>query len=197
MIKGYDRLREGTEAPAAANDRVALPNIGIQKFMQSVKNWFETEDLTWPHHPDNLPMQFNIPQSSISPIKVIGVGGGGSNAVNTMFEQGITGVDFIVCHDAQAHDISPVPEKFNWARPSLKVRDHDQKSAKTPPLAGRGHVIVGVGHQYGLCDRQQGGGTRDRRCACVAQACKERGILTVGIVTVPFQFEGRRRNSSL
>ena len=57
-------------------------------------------------------MQFNIPQSSNSPIKVIGVGGGGSNAVNTMFEQGITGVDFIVCNtDAQALDISPVPRK--------------------------------------------------------------------------------------
>ena len=47
MIKGYDRLRaKATEAPTAANDRVVLPNIGIQKFMQSVKNWFETEDLT-------------------------------------------------------------------------------------------------------------------------------------------------------
>ena len=62
-------------------------------------------------------MQFNIPQSSNSPIKVIGVGGGGSNAVNTMFEQGITGVDFIVCNtDAQAWTSAPSPKKFNWVR---------------------------------------------------------------------------------
>ena len=61
-------------------------------------------------------MQFNIPQSTNSPIKVIGVGGGGSNAVNTMFEQGITGVDFIVCNtDAQALDIALCPARFNWA----------------------------------------------------------------------------------
>ena len=57
-------------------------------------------------------MHFNLPQSSNSPIKVIGVGGGGSNAVNTMYQKGINGVDFIVCNtDAQALDISPVPRK--------------------------------------------------------------------------------------
>ena len=144
-------------------------------------------------------MQFNIPQSSNSPIKVIGVGGGGSNAVNTMFEQGITGVDFIVCNtDAQALDISPVPRKVQ-----LGATLTGGQGAGSLPEVGKNAAIESLDEVTGLLGSDtsmvfvtagMGGGTGTGAAPVIAQACKERGILTVGIVTVPFQFEGRRRN---
>ena len=145
-------------------------------------------------------MQFNIPQSSNSPIKVIGVGGGGSNAVNTMFEQGITGVDFIVCNtDAQALDISPVPRKVQ-----LGATLTGGQGAGSLPEVGKNAAIESLDELTALLGTDtsmvfvtagMGGGTGTGAAPVIAQACKERGILTVGIVTVPFQFEGRRRNS--
>ena len=144
-------------------------------------------------------MQFNIPQSSNSPIKVIGVGGGGSNAVNTMYEQGITGVDFIVCNtDAQALDISPVPRKVQ-----LGATLTGGQGAGSLPEVGKNAAIETLDEVTGLLGSDtsmvfvtagMGGGTGTGAAPVIAQACKERGILTVGIVTVPFQFEGRRRN---
>ena len=144
-------------------------------------------------------MQFNIPQSTNSPIKVIGVGGGGSNAVNTMFEQGITGVDFIVCNtDAQALDISPVPRKVQ-----LGATLTGGQGAGSLPEVGKNAAIESLDELTSLLGSDtsmvfvtagMGGGTGTGAAPIIAQACKERGILTVGIVTVPFQFEGRRRN---
>ena len=144
-------------------------------------------------------MQFNIPQSTNSPIKVIGVGGGGSNAVNTMFEQGITGVDFIVCNtDAQALDISPVPRKVQ-----LGATLTGGQGAGSLPEVGKNAAIESLDELTSLLGNDtsmvfvtagMGGGTGTGAAPIIAQACKERGILTVGIVTVPFQFEGRRRN---
>ena len=144
-------------------------------------------------------MQFNIPQSTNSPIKVIGVGGGGSNAVNTMFEQGITGVDFIVCNtDAQALDISPVPRKVQ-----LGATLTGGQGAGSLPEVGKNAAIESLDELTALLGSDtsmvfvtagMGGGTGTGAAPIIAQACKERGILTVGIVTVPFQFEGRRRN---
>ena len=144
-------------------------------------------------------MQFNIPQSTNSPIKVIGVGGGGSNAVNTMFEQGITGVDFIVCNtDAQALDISPVPRKVQ-----LGATLTGGQGAGSLPEVGKNAAIESLDELTELLGSDtsmvfvtagMGGGTGTGAAPIIAQACKERGILTVGIVTVPFQFEGRRRN---
>lgn len=144
-------------------------------------------------------MQFNIPQSSNSPIKVIGVGGGGSNAVNTMFEQGITGVDFIVCNtDAQALDISPVPRKVQ-----LGATLTGGQGAGSLPEVGKNAAIESLDEVTGLLGSDtsmvfvtagMGGGTGTGAAPVIAQACRERGILTVGIVTVPFMFEGRRRN---
>lgn len=144
-------------------------------------------------------MQFNIPQSSNSPIKVIGVGGGGSNAVNTMFEQGITGVDFIVCNtDAQALDISPVPRKVQ-----LGATLTGGQGAGSLPEVGKNAAIESLDEVTGLLGSDtsmvfvtagMGGGTGTGAAPVIAQACKERDILTVGIVTVPFMFEGRRRN---
>ena len=144
-------------------------------------------------------MHFNLPQSSNSPIKVIGVGGGGSNAVNTMFEQGITGVDFIVCNtDAQALDISPVPRKVQ-----LGATLTGGQGAGSLPEVGKNAAIESLDEVTGLLGSDtsmvfvtagMGGGTGTGAAPVIAQACKERGILTVGIVTVPFMFEGRRRN---
>ena len=144
-------------------------------------------------------MHFNLPQSSNSPIKVIGVGGGGSNAVNTMFEQGITGVDFIVCNtDAQALDISPVPRKVQ-----LGATLTGGQGAGSLPEVGKNAAIESLDEVTGLLGSDtsmvfvtagMGGGTGTGAAPVIAQACKERGILTVGIVTVPFLFEGRRRN---
>ena len=144
-------------------------------------------------------MQFNIPQSSNSPIKVIGVGGGGSNAVNTMFEQGITGVDFIVCNtDAQALDISPVPRKVQ-----LGAKLTGGQGAGSLPEVGKNAAIESLDEVTDLLGSDtsmvfvtagMGGGTGTGAAPVIAQACKDRDILTVGIVTVPFMFEGRRRN---
>jgi cell division protein FtsZ len=144
-------------------------------------------------------MHFNLPKSSNSPIKVIGVGGGGSNAVNTMFEQGITGVDFIVCNtDAQALDISPVPTKIQ-----LGATLTGGKGAGSLPEVGKNAAIESIDELTALLGEDtsmvfvtagMGGGTGTGAAPIIAQACKDRGILTVGIVTVPFQFEGRRRS---
>ena len=144
-------------------------------------------------------MQFNIPQSSNSPIKVIGVGGGGSNAVNTMFEQGITGVDFIVCNtDAQALDISPVPRKVQ-----LGATLTGGQGAGSLPEVGKNAAIesldevtdlLGADTSMVFVTAGMGGGTGTGAAPVIAKACKDRDILTVGIVTVPFMFEGRRRN---
>ena len=144
-------------------------------------------------------MQFNIPQSSNSPIKVIGVGGGGSNAVNTMFEQGITGVDFIVCNtDAQALDISPVPRKVQ-----LGATLTGGQGAGSLPEVGKNAAIesldevtdlLGADTSMVFVTAGMGGGTGTGAAPVIANACKDRDILTVGIVTVPFMFEGRRRN---
>ena len=139
-------------------------------------------------------MQFNIPQSSNSPIKVIGVGGGGSNAVNTMFEQGITGVDFIVCNtDAQARH-QPVPRKFTPARPHGSLRPALAQLARMPPLkASTKSQASWVRHQHGVCHRRHGRRHRNGRCTSHRRRARAH-ILTVGIVTVPFLILGRRRN---
>ncbi|MGB1943057.1 MAG: cell division protein FtsZ, partial [Flavobacteriales bacterium] len=139
------------------------------------------------------------PQSSNSPIKVIGVGGGGSNAVNTMYQRGINGVDFIVCNtDAQALDISPVPRKVQ-----LGATLTGGQGAGSLPEVGKNAAIESLDEVLNLLGTDtsmvfltagMGGGTGTGAAPVIAQACKERGILTVGIVTVPFLFEGRRRN---
>ena len=144
-------------------------------------------------------MHFNLPQSSNSPIKVIGVGGGGSNAVNTMYQKGIKGVDFIVCNtDAQALDISPVPRKVQ-----LGATLTGGQGAGALPEVGKNAAIesldevldlLGTDTRMVFLTAGMGGGTGTGAAPVIAHACKERGILTVGIVTVPFMFEGRRRN---
>jgi cell division protein FtsZ len=143
-------------------------------------------------------MEFDLPKGTTSIIKVIGVGGGGSNAVNHMFDQEIKGVDFIVCNtDRQALDISPVPYKIQLG-PSLT----EGRGAGAIPEIGRNAAVENIedirallsnGTKMVFVTAGMGGGTGTGAAPVIAQVAKELNILTVGIVTIPFAFEGRRR----
>ena len=144
-------------------------------------------------------MEFDLPKgNNNSIIKVIGVGGGGSNAVNHMYNLGIKGVDFIVCNtDRQALDISPVPSKIQLG-PSLT----EGRGAGAIPEIGKNAAIeniddlrelLGNGTKMVFVTAGMGGGTGTGAAPVIAQVARELKILTVGIVTVPFGFEGRRR----
>jgi len=144
-------------------------------------------------------MEFALPKSSNLPIKVIGVGGGGSNAVNTMFEQGIKGVDFVVCNtDQQALDLSPVPLKVQLG----STLTEGQGAGSIPEVGKNAAIenldditaILGSDTRMVFITAGMGGGTGTGAGPVIANACKEQGILTVGIVTVPFRFEGRKRS---
>jgi cell division protein FtsZ len=143
-------------------------------------------------------MEFDLPKDTSSIIKVIGVGGGGSNAVNHMYGMGIVGVDFIVCNtDRQALDISPVPYKIQLG-PSLT----EGRGAGAIPEIGKNAAIENIeeirdlmskGTKMVFVTAGMGGGTGTGAAPVIAQVARELGILTVGIVTVPFDFEGRKR----
>lgn len=145
-------------------------------------------------------LKFELPTNHSSIIKVIGVGGGGSNAVNYMYEMGIKGVDFIVCNtDAQALDKSPVPTKIQLGNTLTEGR-----GAGSIPEVGRNAAIESLSEvQTLLSDKTNmvfitagmGGGTGTGAAPIIAKAAKEMGILTVGIVTIPFMFEGRKRST--
>ena len=145
-----------------------------------------------------LMMDFDLPKDNSSIIKVIGVGGGGSNAVNHMFKQGIVGVDFIVCNtDRQALDISPVPYKIQLG-PQLT----DGRGAGMVPEVGMAAANENIEEIRELLSKNtklvfvtagMGGGTGTGAAPVIAQVAKDLGILTVGIVTIPFNFEGRKR----
>ena len=143
-------------------------------------------------------ISFDLPKNQSNVIKVIGVGGGGSNAINHMFKQGIKGVDFIVCNtDSQALQNSPVPNKIQ-----LGVSLTEGLGAGANPDVGHQSAIESVGDIEKMLDTNtkmvfitagMGGGTGTGAAPVIAQLAKERGILTVGIVTKPFQFEGKVR----
>lgn len=145
-------------------------------------------------------MKFDIPKEQSSIIKVIGVGGGGSNAVNHMFRQGIKGVDFLVCNtDHQALDMSPVPIKIQLGK-SLT----DGRGAGALPDVGMNAAIENIDEIREILETNtkmvfvtagMGGGTGTGAAPVIAKIAKELGILTVGIVTIPFKFEGRKRIS--
>lgn len=143
-------------------------------------------------------IKFDLPKNQSSIIKVIGVGGGGSNAVNHMFRQGIEGVDFFVCNtDAQALEKSPVPSKIQ-----LGVSLTEGRGAGSIPEVGRNAAIedidriketLGSNTKMLFITAGMGGGTGTGATPVIAKASKEMGILTVAIVTIPFSFEGRKR----
>jgi len=143
-------------------------------------------------------ISFDLPKNQSNVIKVIGVGGGGSNAINHMFKQGIRGVDFIVCNtDSQALDNSSVPNKIQ-----LGVHLTEGLGAGANPDVGHQSAIESIEEIEKMLDSNtkmvfitagMGGGTGTGAAPVIAQLAKERDILTVGIVTLPFQFEGKVR----
>ncbi|MBP6513186.1 MAG: cell division protein FtsZ, partial [Bacteroidia bacterium] len=143
-------------------------------------------------------MQFDINQEEASIIKVIGVGGGGSNAVNHMYRLGIKGVDFLVCNtDAQALAISPVPYKMQLGPNLTRGR-----GAGAIPEVGKNAAIenveelkshLGNGTRMVFITAGMGGGTGTGAAPVIAGIAREMGILTIGIATIPFGFEGRKR----
>lgn len=143
-------------------------------------------------------INFDLPKHQSNVIKVIGVGGGGSNAINHMFKQGIKGVDFIICNtDAQALHNSPVPNKIQ-----LGIHLTEGLGAGANPEVGQQSAIESIDKIEKMLDTNtkmifitagMGGGTGTGAAPVIAQLAKEKDILTVGIVTIPFQFEGKVR----
>ena len=142
---------------------------------------------------------FDLPKNRSNVIKVIGVGGGGGNAINYMFRQGISGVDFVVCNtDSQALEKSPVPIKIQLgvtlteglgagANPEIGSLAAKESEEEIKLLLSNNTKMVFV-------TAGMGGGTGTGAAPIIAQMSKQLDILTVGIVTIPFQFEGRMRS---
>ncbi len=140
-------------------------------------------------------IKFDMPKNQSSIIKVIGVGGGGSNAINHMYHQGIQGVDFIICNtDAQAMELSPVPTKIQLGDRGL--------GAGSIPSVGKEAATQKIGEIREILEKEtkmlfitagMGGGTGTGAAPVIASQANDLGILTVGIVTLPFSFEGRKR----
>jgi cell division protein FtsZ len=141
---------------------------------------------------------FDLPKNQSNVIKVIGVGGGGSNAINHMFQAGINGVDFVVCNtDSQALENSPVPNKIQ-----LGVSLTEGLGAGANPEVGEQAAIESMEDIKTMLDNTtkmifitagMGGGTGTGAAPIIAKQAKEMDVLTVGIVTMPFQFEGKMR----
>ena len=158
------------------------------------------------HHLTNSPpageqqkpsiMEFDLPKDSSSIIKVIGIGGGGGNAVNHMYNQGIKGVDFVICNtDQQALDISPVPIKIQLGQSLTEGR-----GAGAVPEIGKNAAIENIDDIKEILGKSTkmifitaglGGGTGTGAAPVIAKVARDMDILTVGIVTVPFAFEGK------
>lgn len=144
-------------------------------------------------------ISFDLPKNQSNVIKVIGVGGGGSNAINHMFKQGIKGVDFVICNtDSQALENSPVPTKIQ-----LGVNLTEGLGAGANPEVGEQAALESFEEIQNLLNTNtkmvfitagMGGGTGTGAAPIIAKFARELDILTVGIVTIPFQFEGKVRN---
>lgn len=146
---------------------------------------------------DNI--SFDLPKNQSNVIKVIGVGGGGSNAINHMFSQGIKGVDFVICNtDSQALENSPVPNKIQ-----LGISLTEGLGAGANPKVGEQSAVESMEEIRNMLTSNtkmifitagMGGGTGTGAAPIIAKMAKDMDILTVGIVTIPFQFEGKTRN---
>ena len=145
-------------------------------------------------------MQFEIEKSESSIIKVFGVGGGGSNAVNHMYNAGIKGVDFFICNtDEQSLEMSPVPNKIQ-----LGLNLTGGRGAGSIAEVGKNAAIENIDEIKEILEKDtkmlfitagMGGGTGTGAAPIIARLAKELGILTVAIVTYPFGFEGRKRSN--
>ncbi len=144
-------------------------------------------------------LTFDLPINKSNLIKVVGVGGGGSNAINYMYNQGINGVDFVVCNtDSQALQNSPVPNKIQ-----LGITLTEGLGAGADPERGAQAALesmdeinqmLNINTKMVFIAAGMGGGTGTGAAPIIGKLAKDLGILTVGIVTIPFQFEGKTRN---
>jgi len=144
-------------------------------------------------------ISFDLPKNQSNVIKVIGVGGGGSNAVNHMYSQGINGVDFVICNtDAQALQNSPIPTKIQ-----LGVTLTEGLGAGANPEVGEQAAMESIEEIKEMlsCNSKMvfitvgmGGGTGTGAAPIIAKVARELDLLTIGIVTIPFSFEGKMRN---
>jgi cell division protein FtsZ len=145
-------------------------------------------------------LKFNLPKEKSSIIKVIGVGGGGGNAVNHMHDQGIKGVDFIICNtDLQALEASAIPNKIQLGASltqGLGAGANPEVGKKAAMEAIEDIIdMLGVNTKMLFITAGMGGGTGTGAAPIIAKTAKEMDILTVGIVTTPFNFEGKRRKT--
>ena len=143
-------------------------------------------------------LSFDLPKNQSNVIKVIGVGGGGSNAINHMYSKGIKGVDYVVCNtDAQALENSNVPNKIQ-----LGVNLTEGLGAGANPIVGEKAAIENLNEIKSMLENNtkmvfitagMGGGTGTGAAPIISKLAMEMNILTVGIVTMPFVFEGKNR----
>lgn len=146
-----------------------------------------------PEHNDD--MIFNFDHGPRSIIKVIGVGGGGSNAVNHMYNEGIHDVTFVVCNtDNKALQDSPVPQKIQLGSEGLGAGNRPERARKaTEESLDQIKTMLSDGTRMVFVTAGMGGGTGTGAAPIIAKTAKDMGILTVGIVTIPFRWEGNRK----
>jgi len=144
---------------------------------------------------NNEILDFGIPEEKHSIIKVIGVGGGGGNAVNHMYKEGIHDVTFVVCNtDNQALNDSPVPVKLQLGSEGLGAGNRPEKArAAAEESLDDIKRMLDDGTRMAFITAGMGGGTGTGAAPVIAEVSKKMGILTVGIVTIPFRFEGNRK----
>ena len=140
-------------------------------------------------------LDFGVPEEKHSIIKVIGVGGGGGNAVNHMYREGIHDVTFVVCNtDNQALNDSPVPVKLQLGHEGLGAGNRPEKArAAAEESIDDIHKMLDDGTRMAFITAGMGGGTGTGAAPVIARVSKEMDILTVGIVTIPFRFEGNKK----
>lgn len=140
-------------------------------------------------------LQFDEPKKSGSIIKVIGVGGGGGNAVNHMYKEGIHDVSFVLCNtDAQALNDSPVPVHLQLGNEGLGAGNRPERARKAAEESIDDiRKMLSDGTKMAFITAGMGGGTGTGAAPVISRVSKELGILTVGIVTIPFRFEGDRK----
>ena len=138
---------------------------------------------------------FNFATGTTSIIKVIGVGGGGSNAVNHMYNEGIHDVTFVVCNtDNKALQDSPVPEKIQLGKEGLGAGNRPERARKaTEESIEEIKDMLSDGTKMAFITAGMGGGTGTGAAPLIAKTAKDMGILTVGIVTIPFRWEGNKK----
>ena len=144
---------------------------------------------------DNNRMPFDFPTQSSCIIKVIGVGGGGGNAVNHMYKEGIHDVAFVVCNtDSKALEQSPVPVKLQLGHEGLGAGNRPQKAREaTEESLAEVQAMLNDGTKMVFITAGMGGGTGTGAAPLIAKVAKDMDILTVGIVTIPFRWEGDKK----